>query len=490
MLVFHAGLLSICRYYVDEESTMDAPKVSVIIPAYNGANYIEDTIQSVLGQTYSNFEIITVDDASTDKTADAVKQFNDPRIKYIVHEKNQGSDVARETGLRASRGEIVAFLDQDDYYHPEKLQAHVAFLEHNPDIGFSYNARFELNYSAKTIRNIWRPSQNITLADLVLWFPIAPSDWVFRRAWTSRLTELINAYKMIWTGNEIVYLGKLFMDGCKFGMVNRALNYRRYHSKRIYKDIGCGCQMEVSSQDRIFEDPRCPPNVAALHDFAHANIYMYWAFRAFVQNETPTAQELLRKAIYHKSGIVEGKPAEFVDFLVTNCIDDENVDHEVLLRSVFAQFPSEIEHLSKQLGWAIGQGFLRKGVREAMWADIRSGQPFFVKARDLGIEIEDAFLSHFVHGLLDYELEYGERAVNELHTNILRGLKDIWKSKDLGRLNRLFALNRSFQCYSNREYRKVLSQVLQTCMINPKDFTNCGLLSIFVRSAVKSISAK
>jgi glycosyltransferase involved in cell wall biosynthesis len=156
---------------------MNSPKVSVIIPTYNGKEHLGEAIQSVLDQTYQNFELLVVNDASPDDPAEVMAKFDDPRIRYIVHERNRGVDQARSTGIRSSSGEIVAFLDQDDYYHPEKLEAHVGFYEQHPKVGFTYNARFELNYSAKSIRTIWRPSRNITLADLVLWFPIAPSDW-------------------------------------------------------------------------------------------------------------------------------------------------------------------------------------------------------------------------------------------------------------------------------------------------------------------------
>jgi glycosyltransferase involved in cell wall biosynthesis len=101
-----------------EATSMTTPTVSVIIPAYNGAEFLAATIQSVLDQTYSNFELIVVDDASTDDTSQVVQQFDDPRVKFIQHQENQGSDVARHTGLQASSGEIIAFLDQDDLFHP------------------------------------------------------------------------------------------------------------------------------------------------------------------------------------------------------------------------------------------------------------------------------------------------------------------------------------------------------------------------------------
>ena len=78
---------------------MNNPNVSVIIPTYNAESFLAETIQSVLGQTYTNFELIIVDDASTDQTSNIIREFDDPRIKFIQHEKNLGADIARHTWI-------------------------------------------------------------------------------------------------------------------------------------------------------------------------------------------------------------------------------------------------------------------------------------------------------------------------------------------------------------------------------------------------------
>ena len=101
---------------------MKSPLVSVIIPAYKNAEFLSDAINSVLKQTCSHFELIIVNDASPDNTDEVVKTFYDPRIKYILHEKNKGLSAARNTGIRNSTGDYIALLDGDDYFHPDKLR--------------------------------------------------------------------------------------------------------------------------------------------------------------------------------------------------------------------------------------------------------------------------------------------------------------------------------------------------------------------------------
>ena len=116
------------------------PKVSVIIPTYNRAHLVGRAIRSVLNQTYQDFEIIVVDDGSTDNTEEVVKSFNDPRIRYIRHEKNRGGSAARNTGIRAARSEYIAFLDSDDEWLPEKLEKQVLIFS-DDQIGLVYTGR-------------------------------------------------------------------------------------------------------------------------------------------------------------------------------------------------------------------------------------------------------------------------------------------------------------------------------------------------------------
>ena len=105
------------------------PKVSVIIPTHNRCNFLKTAIQSVLNQTYQDFELLVVNDASTDRTEEILYGFDDKRIKYIKHESNKGGAITRNTGIMEARGEYIAFLDDDDEWLPEKLGLQVALLD-------------------------------------------------------------------------------------------------------------------------------------------------------------------------------------------------------------------------------------------------------------------------------------------------------------------------------------------------------------------------
>lgn len=116
------------------------PKVSVIIPSYNHEKYVAEAIQSVLDQTYQDFEIVVTDDGSTDKTVEVIKQFSDSRIKLFVFEENQGACIAANHCIKNAVGEFISLLNSDDAYKPHKLEKQINFLDKNPEIGavFSY----------------------------------------------------------------------------------------------------------------------------------------------------------------------------------------------------------------------------------------------------------------------------------------------------------------------------------------------------------------
>ncbi|MBE6655677.1 MAG: glycosyltransferase family 2 protein [Ruminococcaceae bacterium] len=123
---------------------MQQDLVSIIMPSYNTGRFIKDTIDSVLAQTHTNWELIIVDDCSTDNTDEVVSTFHDERIKYIKNEKNSGAAVSRNRALREAKGKWIAFLDSDDLWEPQKLEKQIMFMvEHG--YHFSYTNYVEIN---------------------------------------------------------------------------------------------------------------------------------------------------------------------------------------------------------------------------------------------------------------------------------------------------------------------------------------------------------
>lgn len=120
--------------------------VSIIMPSYNTAEYICESIQSVQAQTYPNWELIIVDDCSTDETDEVVRSFlADARIRYLKNEKNSGAAISRNYALREAKGRWIAFLDSDDLWSPEKLEKQIQFMEANHYAFTCTDYRIQLN---------------------------------------------------------------------------------------------------------------------------------------------------------------------------------------------------------------------------------------------------------------------------------------------------------------------------------------------------------
>ncbi len=129
------------------------PAVTVVIPTFNRAAIVGRAIRSVLGQTCQDWELIVVDDCSTDGTEQAVRCFSDNRIKYIRHDRNRRVSAARNTGIRCAQGEYVAFLDDDDEWLPEKLQKDVeAFRNSDPEVGLVYAGKMILDERGRVLK--------------------------------------------------------------------------------------------------------------------------------------------------------------------------------------------------------------------------------------------------------------------------------------------------------------------------------------------------
>lgn len=124
--------------------------VSVIMPSWNTAKYIGESIQSVINQTYKNWELIIVDDCSTDNTDEVVSSFDDPRIHYYKNNENCGAALTRNRALREANGEWIAFLDSDDLWKSQKLEKQLSFMNHNGYV-FSYHNYEKIDENSKPL---------------------------------------------------------------------------------------------------------------------------------------------------------------------------------------------------------------------------------------------------------------------------------------------------------------------------------------------------
>ncbi|WP_176719658.1 glycosyltransferase family 2 protein [Salinivibrio sp. BNH] len=143
------------------------PTVSIITPSYDCSNYISNTIDSVLFQTFTDWEMIVVDDCSSDNSVSVINSYmeKDSRIRLIQLKENSGAAIARNTAIEVAQGRYIAFLDSDDLWEPEKLAIQLSFMQRN-DIAFSFSAYHKINEEAVDIGTVSVP-ENVSYHQLL-----------------------------------------------------------------------------------------------------------------------------------------------------------------------------------------------------------------------------------------------------------------------------------------------------------------------------------
>jgi glycosyltransferase involved in cell wall biosynthesis len=219
-----------------ENSTLTAPpKISVIIPVYNQANYLEDALQSVLAQTYHDYEIVVVNDGSTDASEEIANRYRE-KIRYIYQE-NRGLAGARNTGIRESKGELIALLDSDDIWLPDYLERMVALTEENPQAAVFYCAARCVDEQGLLLKQIvgYQPVESADLYKYLL-----RSNFIIPSTITARKTaiEQINCFDQNLRSCEDWDLWLILLSsGYLFCGIPDVLTHYRIHVKSLSADV-------------------------------------------------------------------------------------------------------------------------------------------------------------------------------------------------------------------------------------------------------------
>ena len=152
--------------------------ISIITPTYNCAQFIGETIKSVINQTYTNWEMIIVDDASNDNTEEVVKSIKDERIKYIRLKENSGAATARNIAMENASGKFMAFLDSDDIWIKDKLEKQVKFMIDN-NYNFTCTAYEKMNEKGDSLNKVFKPKKKADYNRILLDCPVGNSTVMY-----------------------------------------------------------------------------------------------------------------------------------------------------------------------------------------------------------------------------------------------------------------------------------------------------------------------
>lgn len=191
------------------------PLISVIMPAYNVSLYIADSIQSVVEQTYSNWELLIINDGSTDNTAEVVKKFSDPRIRYFEKE-NGGVSSARNVGLDEMKGDFFCFLDADDQLPNYSLTVRGSRMKEQPEIDIMDGGVMIMDGKMDEVNNVYWPSHTGLIANLFIRvddnFFFGPNLMIRNKNISCRFNEGMTHLEDLWFYTELAWKGNLKYD--------------------------------------------------------------------------------------------------------------------------------------------------------------------------------------------------------------------------------------------------------------------------------------
>ncbi len=222
------------------------PRVSVVIPLYQTETYIEEALRSVLAQTFTDFEVLVIDDGSRDRGPEIARAIQDPRVKVITQE-NRGLAGARNSGIRLASGELIALLDADDLWEPEKLEHHVRQLDEDATLDVSFSASRLIDEAGNDIGLVQRPKAGpLEAADFFCRNPVGNGSVpVLRRSALDRIAfEDETLQRTCWFDESFrqsedieCWLRLVAGAECRFGYVDEVLTRYRVNSGGLSANV-------------------------------------------------------------------------------------------------------------------------------------------------------------------------------------------------------------------------------------------------------------
>ncbi len=352
------------------------PSISVIIPAYNQSRYLAAAVQSVLDQTNQDFEMIIVDDGSTDQTRQVAASFDDPRLRYIYKE-NAGLSAARNTGIRNSNGNYLTFLDSDDLFTLRKLELLAERLNGDPELGFVAGKAILIDQNGNPLGKIFDQPPPDDLSDLLYWNPFHVCSVMVRREWqeiAGMFDESLRAYE---DWDMWLRLARL---GCRMGWVAEPISYYRFHTDQMTRDRERMTTATFAVLSKTFANSSLPPNWQAKKDLAYSSAYLRKAIQAYRAGEFPEACDALARAVELDPRLAANQGKLLSDRLsavadlpkVTNKLD--------FLEMIYHHLPLELSGLAQERNTHLAKAAVELGFTAFQQGELSEARAFLWKA--------------------------------------------------------------------------------------------------------------
>lgn len=277
----------------------ESPRVSIVIPTFNNALFMREALESIFAQTYGSYEVIVVDDGSTDDTRSVLEPYRN-RIHYRYQE-HAGVSTARNRGLTASKGDYVVFLDGDDRLLPTKLFEQVAYLDTYPTIGYVHSGWqiIDRHGNLKATVEPWHRASKLDLESLLRAHPFFLGAIMIRRNWMEKAGEFNRTLPQ---AEDVEYFLRLGTMGCSAAWLKKSTVLHRQHEESLTTNVS----QRVACVNRVFADffrqPDLPRAVRELERTVRYNILMWGVWKLYRAGDHEHISEYLCQARFFMEG--------------------------------------------------------------------------------------------------------------------------------------------------------------------------------------------
>ncbi|MFK7803651.1 MAG: glycosyltransferase [Anaerolineae bacterium] len=330
---------------------MNAPKVDIIIPAYNQGHYLQSSVESALAQTWENIEVIIIDDGSTDNTAEVGQSFADPRVTYIYQE-NGGLSAARNTGLHHATGEFISFLDSDDLFLPQKIEALLNKLQANPEAGLAAGPALLIDENGQEIGKTYGNG-----------IPDLDEEWLFgnrvhvgsilvKAEWLNQVEPFDESLRACEDWDMWM---RLAIVGCKMVWSPDPVSKYRIHGQQMTKEAVRMKTAMLTVLEKIFDRDDLQPEWHEAAARAKAEALIKAAARGFLAGDVATAKSDLASSIEISPELKDRDANILLNKLLGWAYAPSSNDPFTYMSTVFENLPASLNIPSERKKLELGQ---------------------------------------------------------------------------------------------------------------------------------------
>ncbi len=371
------------------------PRVSIIIATYNRADLLPEAIRSVLAQTMPDWELIVVDDGSTDNTAAVVAPFlADARVRYLPQANHGRVGQVRTAGVRLAQGKLLAFLDSDDCFTPQALETHLRAFAAQAELGLTIAGYDSVNISGQTLgrRTPWLEGGDLDLAGWLFNCYAMPGTVMVRRVWFDRVGGFDS--RLHQSADWSLFL-QLAAAGCPIAWVPTTTCLYRLHAGNSIRHLGDHLADSLRALDLVFGRSDLPPAVGAMQAPARAWVYVMFARKALAANDARQAQDWLAEALRLDPALMAAKKPLLLETWLTPSVEWAGLP-EAYSRQATAGLPAALRPTPGELRRLLARLAMRRFFHAAAAGD----RPEATRALRTGLRHDPAWLAN--RGVLAY----------------------------------------------------------------------------------------